>query len=71
MMLTQIPSADALVNANEKEALDAIENSKNDIQSLVSFAAQIRNQVKVLIEANTREACCLAQLSSTLMYFYL
>lgn len=67
MMLTQIPSADALVNSNKKEALDAIENSKADVQSLLSFVIQIRDQVKILIETATRESYSLSKLSTVLM----
>lgn len=67
MLLTQIPSADALVEANMKEALTAIERGRSESQALVNFCAQIRDQVKGLIDTVNRESICLAKLSSTLM----
>ena len=68
MLLTQIPSADALVQANMKEALTAIEKGCSESQALAVFCAQIRDQVKALIETVSRESNCLTKLSSSLLY---
>lgn len=66
MLLTQIPSADALVKSNTKEAIDSIERSKLESQNLISFCSQIREQVKSLIDSTNRESSCLTRLSSIL-----
>lgn len=67
MLLTQIPSADALVHANTKEALNAIENSRAELQILINFCIQTRDQIKTLIDIANRESTCIAKLSSTLL----
>lgn len=67
MLLTQIPSADALVKANMNEALTAIEKGRSESQNLVAFCGQIRDQVKGLIDTADRESNCLTKLSSILM----
>ena len=66
MLLTQIPSADALVRANIKDALDAIERGRSESQSLSAFCTQIREQVKILIETFNRESTCLTKISTIL-----
>lgn len=66
MLLTQIPSADALVRANVSEALDSIEKSRSESQILVAFCTQAREQVKGLIDTFNRESSCLMKLSSLL-----
>lgn len=67
MLLTQIPSADALVLANMKEALTGIEKGRSESLALVNFCVQIRDQIKVLIDTVNRESNCLTKLSSALM----
>ncbi len=66
MLLTQIPSADALVRANVSDALDSIEKSRSESQILVMFCTQAREQVKGLIDTFNRESSCLTKLSSLL-----
>ena len=66
MLLTQIPSADALVQANMKEALTSIEKGRSESQTLISFCAQIRDHVKGLIDTVSRESSLLTKLSSTI-----
>lgn len=66
MLLTQIPSADALVRANVSEALESIERSRSDSQALILFCTQTREQVKDLIETFNKESKCLTALSSIL-----
>ena len=67
MLLTQIPSADALVKANMNEALTAIDKGRSESQNLFTFCGQIRDQVKGLIDTVDRESNCLTKLSSILM----
>lgn len=66
MLLTQIPSADALVEANKSESLKATEKSRVDSQILAKFCIQIRDQVKSLIETISHESSSVSLLSSTL-----
>lgn len=67
MLLTQIPSADALIHANTKEALSSIEISRSESQTLTNFCIQTRDQIKGLIDVSNRESTCLAKLSSILL----
>jgi hypothetical protein len=68
MLLSQIPSADALVHANTKEASVEVEDSRQDAQILIDFCIQARDQIKALIDISSRESTFLAKLSSTLLY---
>lgn len=68
MLLTQIPSADALVRANMKDALDAIDKSRTESQELVNFCSQTRDQIKLLIDTSNRESTCLTKLASIMTY---
>lgn len=68
MLLTQIPSADALVQANMAEALNSIQKARSEIQHLITFCIQIRDQIKGLIDIANRESNCLIKFSSVLMY---
>jgi hypothetical protein len=67
MLLTQIPSADAIISANIREALDSIEKSRTESQELVNFCAQTREQIKSLIETANNESSCLTKMASILM----
>lgn len=68
MLLTQIPTADALIQASTKEASSAIENSRSESQTLASFCVQTRDQIKSLIDTCNREATCLTKFSTILLY---
>lgn len=67
MLLTQIPSADALVRANMRDALDSIDNSRDESQELINFCSQTREQLKSLIDASNRESTCLTKLATIMM----
>ena len=67
MLLTQIPSADALVRANMRDALDGIDKSRVGSQELINFCSQSREQIKLLIETCNRESTCLTKLASIMM----
>ena len=66
MLLTQIPSADALVEANKSDSLKVTEKSRVDSQTLAKFWIQIRDQVKSLMETISHESSSVSLLSSTL-----
>lgn len=67
MLLTQIPSADALIRANMRDALDSIDKSRTESQELANFCSQTREQVKSLIETSNNESSCLTKLASVMM----
>lgn len=67
MLLTQIPSADALVRANMRDALDSIDNSRVESQELINFCSQTREQIKSLIDTSNRESTCLTKLATIMM----
>lgn len=64
MLLTQIPSADALVRATMRDALDSIDKSRAESQELTNFCSQTREQIKLLIDTFNRESTCLTKLAS-------
>ena len=66
MLLTQIPSADALVDANRSESVKAVEKSRIDSQTITNFCIQIRDQVKGLIDTISHESNRVSALSSIL-----
>jgi hypothetical protein len=67
MLLTQIPSADALVRANMRDALDSIDNSRDESQELINLCSQTREQIKLLIDTSNRESTCLTKLATIMM----
>ena len=67
MLLTQIPSADALVRANMKDALDAVTKGQIESQLVINFLGQNRDQVKALIENIKKESSIISKMSSVLM----
>jgi hypothetical protein len=67
MLLTQIPSADALVRANMRDALDSIDNSRDESQELINLCSQTREQIILLIDTSNRESTCLTKLATIMM----
>ena len=67
MLLTQIPSADALVRANMRDALDTIDKSRTESQELIDFCSQTREQIKLLIDASNRESNCITKFAAIMM----
>lgn len=66
MLLTQIPSADALLRANSKEALDSVSKGQQESQQMINFLGMIRDQVKGLIENIKKESLIMSKMSSIL-----
>ena len=66
MLLTQIPSADALLRANSKEALDSVSKVQQESQQMINFLGMIRDQVKGLIENIKKESLIMSKMSSIL-----
>jgi hypothetical protein len=67
MLLTQIPTADALVRANMRDALDSIDNSRDESQELINLCSQTREQIILLIDTSNRESTCLTKLATIMM----